>query len=232
MTDLDALDWARIEAELDARGWALTGRVLTAAAASALAGGYDDDGLFRSRVVMARHGFGRGEYRYYAYPLPPPIQALREGLYEHLAPVANCWMQRLDDPRRFPCRLEDFTKRCRAAGQSRPTPLLLRYGPGDFNCLHQDLYGDEVFPLQAAFLLDQPGHDFDGGEFVIVEQIPRAQSRPQVVPLKKGEGVIFAVRERPAAGSRGVHRRILRHGVSELRAGRRHTLGVIFHDAA
>ncbi|HWA59746.1 MAG TPA: 2OG-Fe(II) oxygenase [Caulobacteraceae bacterium] len=232
MTDLDALDWARIEAELDARGWALTGRVLTAAAASALAGGYDDDGLFRSRVVMARHGFGRGEYRYYAYPLPPPIQALREGLYEHLAPVANCWMQRLDDPRRFPCRLEDFTKRCRAAGQSRPTPLLLRYGPGDFNCLHQDLYGDEVFPLQAAFLLDQQGHDFDGGEFVIVEQIPRAQSRPQVVPLKKGEGVIFAVRERPAAGSRGVHRRILRHGVSELRAGRRHTLGVIFHDAA
>ena len=226
------LDWPRINAELDARGWALTGPVLGPAACAALTRAYDDDALYRSRVVMARHGFGRGEYRYFAYPLPPVVQGLRQALYPPLARAANRWMERLGETRRFPADLEALTRRCHAAGQTRPTPLILRYGPGDFNCLHQDLYGEEVFPLQAAFLLNEPGADFEGGEFVIVEQIPRQQSRPQVAPLRRGEGVIFAVRERPAAGARGVHRRILRHGVSEVRAGSRHTLGIIFHDAA
>jgi uncharacterized protein len=226
------LDWSRIGAELDARGWALTGPVLAAETCRALSAAYDDDALYRSRVVMARHGFGRGEYRYFAYPLPPPVEDLRQDLYPPLAATANRWMAALGDARRFPDDLDALTARCRAAGQTRPTPLLLRYGPGDFNCLHQDLYGDEVFPLQAAFLLDEPGRDFEGGEFVIVEQIPRQQSRPQVVPLRQGEGVIFAVRERPAKGTRGLHRRLLRHGVSEVRSGSRHTLGIIFHDAA
>jgi hypothetical protein len=229
---IEALDWPRIAAELDIRGWALTGPVLDAAACAALAGAYEDEALYRSRVVMARHGFGRGEYRYFAYPLPDRVQALRIALYARLAPLANGWMTALGDARRFPDRLEALTRRCHEAGQSRPTPLILRYGPGDYNCLHQDLYGEEVFPLQAAFLLNQPGADFEGGEFVIVEQIPRQQSRPQVVPLRRGDGVIFAVRERPAMGVRGVHRRILRHGVSEVRSGQRHTLGIIFHDAA
>ncbi|HEX7758314.1 MAG TPA: 2OG-Fe(II) oxygenase [Caulobacteraceae bacterium] len=229
--DRVSLNWPRIDAELDARGWALTGPVLAPDACAAIAGAYDDDALYRSRVVMARHGFGRGEYRYFAYPLPPAVEALRRGLYPPLARAANRWMAILGDARSFPEDLDTLTRRCHDAGQARPTPLLLRYGPGDFNCLHQDLYGEEVFPLQAAFLLDQPGRDFEGGEFVIVEQIPRQQSRPQVVPLRQGEGVIFAVRERPAAGARGIHRRILRHGVSEVRAGARHTLGIIFHDA-
>jgi hypothetical protein len=226
------LDWTRIAAELDARGWALTGPVLDPIACRAVAGAYEEDRLYRSRVVMARHGFGRGEYRYFAYPLPPLVERLRQGLYPPLAAAANRWMEALGDSRRFPDALDALTERCRAAGQARPTPLLLRYGPGDHNCLHQDLYGEEVFPLQAAFLLDEPGRDFEGGEFVIVEQIPRQQSRPQVVPLRQGEGVIFAVRERPAKGTRGPHRRILRHGVSEVRSGGRHTLGIIFHDAA
>jgi hypothetical protein len=228
---IDSLDWARIDAELDARGWALTGPLLDAGACASLSGGYDDDRLYRSRVVMARHGFGRGEYRYFDYPLPPLVQTLRERLYERLAPVANRWMARLGEPRRFPDSLGELTAACRGAGQTRPTPLVLRYGPGDFNCLHQDVYGEMLFPLQAAILLDQPGEAFAGGEFAIVEQVPRQQSRVQVVPLARGEGVIFAVRERPAAGVRGVHRRVLRHGVSEVRAGRRHTLGIIFHDA-
>ncbi|MGA0602672.1 2OG-Fe(II) oxygenase [Caulobacter sp. KR2-114] len=232
MTNLNALDWPRIEAELDTRGWALTGPLLGADACRAVAAAYDDDGLYRSRVVMARHGYGRGEYRYFAYPLPPMVQALREGLYPPLAAVANRWAGTLGEARGFPPDLAGLTKRCRAAGQARPTPLVLRYGPGDYNCLHQDLYGDEVFPLQAAILLDQPGRDFEGGEFVIVEQIPRQQSRAHVAPLAQGEGVIFAVRERPATGARGPHRRALRHGVSEIRAGSRHTLGIIFHDAA
>jgi hypothetical protein len=229
---IEALDWERIGAELDARGWALSGPLLDAGACASLVAGYDDEGLYRSRVVMARHGFGRGEYRYYAYPLPPRVQALRESLYERLAPVANRWMTALGDERRFPASLPALTAACQAAGQARPTPLILRYGAGDFNCLHQDVYGEMLFPLQAAILLDQPGQDFEGGEFVIVEQIPRQQSRAQVVPLARGEGVIFAVRERPASGVRGVHRRVLRHGVSEVRSGRRHTLGIIFHDAA
>jgi len=226
------LDWPRIGADLDAQGWALTGPVLGEGACSTLADSYDDDALFRSRVVMARHGFGQGEYRYFAYPLPAPAAALREALYPPLADIANRWMAALGEARRFPESLAAQLARCHAAGQTRPTPLLLRYGPGDYNCLHQDLYGEVVFPLQAAFLLDEPGRDFEGGEFVIVEQRPRQQSRPHVIPLRRGEGVIFAVRERPATGARGVHRRILRHGVSVVRAGRRRTLGVIFHDAA
>ncbi|MBI1682074.1 2OG-Fe(II) oxygenase [Caulobacter hibisci] len=226
-----SLDWTRIAAELDARGWATTGPVLTPETCGRLAGLYAEETPFRSRVVMARHGFGRGEYRYFAYPLPETVQKLRTGLYPPLARIANGWMQRLGEERRFPEDLQAMLDRCHAAGQTRPTPLLLTYGAGDYNCLHQDLYGEHVFPLQAAFLLDQPGRDFEGGEFVLVEQRPRQQSAAQVVPLAQGEGVIFAVRERPAEGSRGVHRRILRHGVSEVRSGRRRTLGVIFHDA-
>jgi uncharacterized protein len=226
------LDWTRITAELDARGWALTGPVLTPETCAKAASLYAEEAPFRSRVVMARHGFGRGEYKYFAYPLPETVQRLRAGLYPPLAAIANDWMARLGEERRFPQALDDMLKRCHVAGQARPTPLLLTYGPGDYNCLHQDLYGEHVFPLQAAFLLDQPGRDFEGGEFVIVEQRPRQQSAAQVVPLAQGEGVIFAVRERPAEGARGVHRRILRHGVSEVRGGTRRTLGVIFHDAA
>jgi hypothetical protein len=225
------LDWKRIAADLDARGWALTGPLLSPAQCADLTALYDQPGLFRSKVVMARHGFGKGEYQYFAYPLPEPIQALRTSLYPPLAWVANRWAARLGEERRFPEALDGMLERCREAGQVRPTPLMLTYGPGDYNCLHQDLYGDHVFPLQAAFLLDAPGRDFEGGEFVLVEQRPRQQSAPQVVPLTQGEGVIFAVRERPAEGTRGVHRRVLRHGVSEIRAGRRRTLGVIFHDA-
>jgi hypothetical protein len=225
------LAWPRIAADLDAQGWALTGPVLDAAECREVAGLYDHDQGFRSRVVMARHGYGQGEYRYFAYPLPDPVEALRRELYPRLAPVANRWAERLAMPDRFPAGLDDMLARCHAAGQLRPTPLLLTYGPGDYNCLHQDLYGEHVFPLQAAFLLDEPGVDFEGGEFVTVEQRPRQQSRAHVVPLAKGCGVIFAVRERPAEGARGVHRRALRHGVSVLRSGRRRTLGIIFHDA-
>lgn len=228
---LDGLDWKRIAADLDTRGWAVTPRLLDDADCAALAGLYEQEAGFRSRVVMARHGFGRGEYRYFSYPLPSLVQALREGLYPPLAWIANRWAARLGEDRRFPETLAEMLDRCHAAGQARPTPLLLTYGPGDYNCLHQDLYGEHVFPLQAAFLLDAPGADFDGGEFVIVEQRPRQQSAPSVVPLAKGCAVIFAVRERPHDGTRGVHRRILRHGVSEITRGRRRTLGVIFHDA-
>ena len=226
-----SLDWARIRADLDAQGWALTGPLLTPDECAEVAGFYGDDARFRSRVVMARHGYGQGEYRYFAYPLPEPVQRLREGLYPPLAQVANHWAERLSEGRRFPPRLEEMLTRCHDAGQLRPTPLLLTYGPGDYNCLHQDLYGEHVFPLQAAILLDAPGGGFTGGEFVLVEQRPRQQSRAQVVPLSQGEAVIFAVRERPAEGSRGVHRRALRHGVSTVRSGRRRTLGIIFHDA-
>lgn len=225
------LDWARITAELDRRGWALTGPLFTPEACADLAALYDRTDLFRSRVVMARYGFGRGEYQYFAYPLPEPVQTLRESLFPPLAGIANHWAQRLGEARRFPATLAEMLDLCRDGGQTRPTPLLLTYGPGDYNCLHQDLYGEQVFPLQAAFLLDEPGRDFEGGEFVLVEQRPRQQSAPQVVPLRQGEGVIFAVRDRPAEGTRGVHRRILRHGVSEIRSGRRRTLGIIFHDA-
>jgi hypothetical protein len=191
---------------------------------------YGDDAGFRSTVVMARHGFGRGEYRYFAYPLPPLVQSLRERLYERLLSTANGWRAALGaEP--FPSSYSEFLERCHAAGQTRPTPLLLRYGPGDYNCLHQDLYGDWVFPLQAAFLLTDP-NCFDGGEFVLTEQRPRMQSRVQVVPLQAGEAVIFAVNHRPVRGTRGTYRVAMRHGVSELRSGSRYTLGIILHDAA
>ena len=226
-----ALDWPGIAAALDARGCAATGALLTEAECAALAAGYDAESGFRSRVDMARHGFGQGEYKYFAYPLPASVAALRAALYPRLAAVANRWAAALGGEPAFPDAHGDYLARCHAAGQTRPTPLLLRYGPGDYNCLHQDLYGDLVFPLQATFLLSRPGADFSGGEFVLTEQRPRMQSRVEVVGLMQGEGVIFAVNQRPVQGARGVYRVAMRHGVSRLRAGRRHTLGVIFHDA-
>jgi hypothetical protein len=227
----DTPEDAALASALDAEGHALLPRLLTPDQCRQLAGRYMDESLYRSTVVMARHGFGRGEYRYFAYPLPPLLKRLRHALYPRLVPIANCWNAQLGLDVRYPATLAEFLDRCHRAGQRRPTPLILSYREGDHNCLHQDLYGEHVFPLQAAFLLDEPGRDFEGGEFVLVEQRPRQQSRPQVVPLKQGEGVIFAVRERPATGTRGVHRRVLRHGVSTVRSGRRRVLGVIFHDA-
>jgi hypothetical protein len=231
METLAALDWPRIAHDLDAAGWATTGPVLSPAACEALAAGYDAQAQFRATVVMARHGFGRGEYRYYAYPLPGPVAALRTALYPPLAEVANRWQAALGAAARFAADHAAFLAACHEAGQRRPTPLLLRYGPGDYNCLHQDLYGDLHFPLQAAFLLSRPGADFAGGEFVLTEQRPRMQSRAQVVRLAQGEGVIFAVNQRPVRGTRGIYRVAMRHGVSEVTQGRRHTLGIIFHDA-
>ncbi len=227
-----ALDWQRIGTELDTFGAAATGALLAPEECRALASRYGDDGAFRSRVVMARHGFGRGEYKYYAYPLPEPIAELRFSLYPHLATVANRWEDALGRRDAFPTEHGAYLERCHAAGQRRPTPLLLRYGEGDYNCLHQDLYGALAFPLQVAFLLSRPGEDFSGGEFVLTEQRPRMQSRAEVVPLRQGEGVIFAVNQRPVHGGRGVYRVAMRHGVSRLRSGERFTLGVIFHDAA
>jgi hypothetical protein len=229
---MNAPDWSRIEAELDAHGCALIPRLLDADACAEIAGWYDRPELFRSTVVMARHGFGRGEYRYFRYDLPPRVQALRTDLYPPLAAIANRWNAAMGLPARFPAEHADYLARCHAAGQTRPTPLLLRHGAGDYNCLHQDLYGEHVFPLQVAVLLSEPGRDFEGGEFVLTEQRPRMQSRAEVVPLRQGDAVAFAVHHRPVRGARGVHRVNLRHGVSRLRAGRRHTLGVIFHDAA
>lgn len=229
MTDA-ALDWPRIAADLNAWGWAMTGSLLTPATCEALQTLYDQPELFRSRIVMQRHGFGQGEYQYFAEPLPDPLPRLRARLYDGLAPVANNWATRLGRPG-FPAQLEELTARCRAAGQTRPTSLMLRYGPGDYNRLHQDLYGDLVFPLQTAILLSDPA-EFEGGEFVLVEQKPRSQSQAHVVPLKQGQAVIFAVRERPVAGTRGDYRVQMRHGVSTVRAGRRMTLGLIFHDAS
>jgi hypothetical protein len=226
------LDWPRIEADLDAQGYATTGPLLTAEECRALAGLYPEDGPFRSRIVMARHGFGRGEYKYFAYPLPAEVAALRTTAYPHLAPIANRWAESMGQPVRYPETLEAFLARCHAAGQQRPTPLLLRYGAGDHNCLHQDLYGELAFPLQLTLLLNEPGRDFAGGEFVLVEQRPRQQSRPEVVPLCQGEAVIFATSHRPTQGTRGPYRVTMRHGVSRVRAGSRHTLGIIFHDAA
>jgi hypothetical protein len=224
------MDFPRIAADLNAQGWALTGPLLTPETCAALAALYGDPDRFRSRIVMSRHGFGQGEYQYFSNPLPDPLPALRARLYEGLAPIANDWAARLDRPD-FPARLEDFTARCRAAGQTRPTSLMLKYGPGDYNRLHQDLYGDLVFPLQVAILLSAPGRDFDGGEFVLVEQKPRSQSQAHVVPLTQGQGVVFAVRERPVAGARGDYRVQMRHGVSQVLSGHRMTLGLIFHDA-
>lgn len=226
-----ALDWRGIGVALDERGCAITGPLLTAAECDALVQGYDAEDGFRSRVVMARHGYGKGEYKYYAYPLPELVGGLRTALYPALAKVANRWAAALGLDAAFPKDHAGFLARCHAAGQQRPTPLLLRYGPGDYNCLHQDLYGDLHFPLQAAVLLSRPGVDFTGGEFVLTEQRPRMQSRAEVVGLRQGEAVIFAVNQRPVAGTRGTYRVAMRHGVSRLHTGHRHTLGVIFHDA-
>ena len=224
------LPWDRIQADLNQQGWATTGPLLTGEERRTLIAGYEEDQLYRSTVVMARHGYGRGEYRYFAYPLPPLVAGLRDGLYERLLPVANGWRAALGQGAPFPDSYADFLAGCHAAGQRRPTPLMLRYGPGDYNCLHQDLYGDWVFPLQAAFLLTDPT-DFEGGEFALTEQRPRMQSRVQVVPLEAGEAVVFAVNHRPVQGTRGTYRVAMRHGVSALRSGSRHTLGIILHDA-
>jgi hypothetical protein len=229
---IDTLPWANLADELDAHACALVPRLLDADTCAGVAAWYDRDELFRSRVVMARHGFGQGEYRYFAYPLPDLVAQLREAFWPHLATIANRWAETLGAEARWPARHADFLARCHAAGQTRPTPLLLRYGPGDYNCLHQDLYGEHVFPLQVAILLAEPGRDFEGGEFVLTEQRPRMQSRAEVAPLRQGDAVIFPVRDRPVMGSRGPYRVMLRHGVSRVRAGARHTLGVIFHDAA
>jgi len=226
-----ALDWPRLTADLDEHGCTTTGQLLMPEECAGLRGLYDGEGPFRSRIVMARHGFGRGEYKYFGYPLPAAIAALRAALYPHLAEIANRWNEALGLPARYPREHEAFIERCHAAGQTKPTPLLLQYGAGDYNCLHQDLYGEQVFPLQVAFLLSRPGADFTGGEFVLTEQRPRMQSRAEVVPLAQGEGVIFPVHHRPVRGARGIYRVNMRHGVSRLRSGRRHTLGIIFHDA-
>jgi len=226
------LNWSSIAANLDAHGFAVVPNVLSRAQCEALSALFDDESKFRSRVVMARHGFGKGEYKYFAYPLPELIAELRTALYPPLASIANGWMDAMKSGIRYPATHAAFLKRCHDAGQTRPTPLLLRYGAGDYNCLHQDLYGEHVFPLQAAFLLSEPERDFAGGEFVLAEQRPRMQSRAEVVPLRQGDAVVFAVNERPVTGTRGVYRVKLRHGVSRIRSGSRHTLGIIFHDAA
>ncbi len=227
-----AIDWGAVEVDLDAQGAAVIPGLLAPELCRELAALYPRDDGFRSRVVMARHGFGRGEYRYFDYPLPPPVARLRTALYPALVPVANRWHEAMGLPARFPERHADFIARCHAAGQVRPTPLLLQYGPGDYNCLHRDLYGEQVFPLQVVLLLSAPGRDFDGGEFVMTEQRPRMQSRPMVLPLRQGDAAVIAVHQRPVQGTRGVYRVNLRHGVSRVQSGRRHTLGLIFHDAA
>ena len=225
-------DWAHVWEHLDGHGWAVLPKLLSTSEARALASLYGDDSLFRSRIVMSRHGFGRGEYKYFKYPLPETIAALRVSLYPHLAPVANRWNEAMGIEVRYPHALTDFLERCHAAGQTRPTPLLLQYEEGDFNALHQDVYGEHVFPLQAMVLLSRPGDDFAGGEFVLVEQRPRMQSRLEVVPLTQGDAAIWAVRHRPVRGTRGSYRVNMRHGVSRIRSGHRQTAGVIFHDAA
>jgi len=227
----EALDWPRIAQDLDAHGCAIVPGLLTPEEGVRLAGAYAKPELFRSRVVMERHGFGKGEYQYFAYPLPGPVAELRAALYPPLAHIANRWYQAMQLEPRFPAEHEEFIARCHAAGQTRPTPLLLQYRADDYNCLHQDLYGEHVFPLQAAVLLSQPGADYEGGEFVLTEQRPRMQSRAEVVPLEQGGMVIFPVFHRPVSGTRGVYRVNMRHGVSRLRSGARHTLGIIFHDA-
>jgi hypothetical protein len=227
-----AFDWDRMAGDLDDFGCATTGPLLNQDECEALAQSFSSDGLFRSRVVMARHGFGRGEYKYFAYPLPQSVAELRGGFYPPLAALANRWNAAMGIDTTYPSDHAAYLERCRAAGQSKPTPLLLQYGPGDYNCLHQDIYGEHVFPLQVAFLLSLPGEDFVGGEFVLTEQRPRMQSRAEVVPLRQGEGVIFPVHHRPVRGTRGTYRVNMRHGVSRLRSGHRHTLGIIFHDAA
>jgi hypothetical protein len=227
-----ATDREGIGAALDDEGFAVVAGLLSPADCAALARCWDDDARFRSQVVMARHGFGRGTYKYFAYPLPEPVAGLRAALYPPLAAVANRWSEALGAADRFPADHAAYLARCHRAGQTRPTPLLLRYGEGDYNRLHQDLYGEHVFPLQVAILLSEPGRDFTGGEFVLTEQRPRMQSRAMVVPLGRGDAVVFPVRHRPVQGARGAYRATLRHGVSRVRSGRRYMLGIIFHDAA
>jgi uncharacterized protein len=226
------IDWRQIAASLDERGYAITPPLLTAEECRGLAALFPREDVFRSRVIMQRHAFGRGEYQYFRYPLPRTVEQLRQAIYPNLAPIANDWREKLSEDGRFPSSLGEYLDECHQAGQERPTPLLLKYETGDYNCLHQDLYGDLVFPLQLTVLLSAPGEDFSGGEFLLVEQRLRAQSRGEVVPLSQGEAVIFPVHHRPVAGTRGHYRVTMRHGVSRLRSGQRHTLGVIFHDAA
>ena len=228
---VEKLDWERVWQELDAQGGVMIGRLLSPDESQSLAALYPKDDIFRSRVVMARHGFGRGEYKYFRYPLPDLIAGLRTAIYPHLVPIANRWNEAMGIDVRYPEEHADFIERCRQAGQDRPTPLLLQYGADDYNCLHQDLYGEHVFPLQLTILLSRPDKDFSGGEFVMTEQRPRMQSRPLVVPLRQGDGVVFAVHNRPVQGTRGMYRVNLRHGVSRVRSGHRHTVGIIFHDA-
>jgi len=225
------IDWQRVSEELDSVGCAVIPGLLDAEACRGYVDGYADGARYRSRVVMERHGFGRGEYQYFGYPLPAALARMRDGLYPPLARIANRWQAALGLEARFPAQHGEFLARCHAAGQCRPTPLILRYREGDYNCLHQDLYGEHVFPLQVAILLARPGHDFTGGELVLTEQRPRMQSRVEVVTLGQGDGVVFAVNQRPVNGTRGAYRVSMRHGVSRLRSGTRHTLGIIFHDA-
>ena len=229
--EITSIDWQRVAEELDSCGAALLPALLDKPECAALIAHYEDAAAFRSRVVMARHGYGRGEYQYFRYPLPAQIASLRAALYAPLVPIANRWYERMNLVPRFPAQHAEFIARCHAAGQLRPTPLLLRYESGDYNHLHQDLYGEHFFPLQIAFLLSAPGQDFSGGEFVLTEQRPRQQSRVEVMPLAQGDAVVFAVNQRPQSGTRGDYRVTMRHGVSRLRSGQRHTLGIIFHDA-
>jgi uncharacterized protein len=228
---IKVFDWERVSNDLDAQGCAIIENLVTSEECDALVRLYAMEDIFRSRVVMGHHGFGRGEYKYFRYPLPGIISGLRTSIYPRLVPVANRWNEAMGIDVRYPAKHPDFIKRCHAAGQLRPTPLLLQYTPGDYNCLHQDLYGEHVFPIQVTILLSEPGRDFTGGEFVLTEQRPRMQSRPEVVPLRQGDAVAFAVHHRPVQGTRGVYRVNLRHGVSRLRSGHRHTAGIIFHDA-
>ena len=232
MRRVEALDWDAVAASLDADGCARIEALLSAAECGELARLYANDARFRSKVVMASHGFGRGEYKYFSYPLPDLVAGLRAAMYPRLAPIANRWNAAMGIDDRFPAKHSEYLARCHKAGQRKPTPLLLQYGAGDYNCLHQDLYGEHVFPLQMTILLSAPGRDFRGGEFVMTEQRPRMQSRPQVVPLEQGDSVVFAAHHRPVRGTRGTYRVNLRHGVSRLHAGQRHTAGIIFHDAA
>ena len=228
---MTTIDWPTVSIELDAHGCALLPSLLSSDDCAGLAATWDDRAGFRSEVIMARHGYGRGAYRYFAYPLPDRIAELRASLYPPLAGIANRWAAALGSDARYPADHESFLARCHAAGQVRPTPLILRYEAGDWNALHQDVYGEQVFPLQVAILLSEPGEHFTGGEFVLTEQRPRQQSRPEVVPLRRGDAVVFPVRERPVQGRSAWHRRNMRHGVSRLRSGLRFTLGLIFHDA-
>ncbi|MGD9481039.1 2OG-Fe(II) oxygenase [Shinella sp. G-2] len=226
-----AYDWQGLAGELDGFGCAVLPGLLTPEECASLASLYPEQSHFRSHIVMARHGFGKGEYRYFRYPLPDVVGGLRTALYPRLAGVANRWNERMGLDQRFPGTHAAFQQQCHAAGQTRPTPLLLQYGPGDFNCLHQDIYGDLAFPIQVAILLSEPGRDFTGGEFALTEQRPRMQSRVEVVPLRQGDAVAFAVHNRPVQGTKGNYRVNLRHGVSRVRSGMRHTVGIIFHDA-